>query len=272
MRSSFGDIGALAHAGGVDQADLADFLRLGIGPFPIHRDQIAGDARFRSGKQAVLTQNPVDQGGLARVWTADDGKLERTAQQRLLVNFLLEFRLFGLKRIEMRQERFEQVGHAHAVFGRKRDRLAKTKRIGLEDAALTGAPFGLVGQQDDRHRRGAQPLADLLVERRQAGARIDHEKRDIGGFQRRFGLLAHTAGQCFGLVVFPARRVDDLEFQAEQLGVAETTVARHARLIVDERELLADEPIEQRGLADVGSADDDHLRKHVDNSIKDSGP
>src|SRR3546814_7102846 len=33
-------------------------------------------------------------------------------------------------------------------------------------------------------------------------------------------------------------------------------IARHPRLIVDQRELLADEPVEQRRLADIGPADD----------------
>gem|GEM_PF-4239642 len=254
-----GHIGALAHACGVDQADLADFLRLGIGPLPIDRNGVTRNAGFRAGEQAVLAEDAVDESRLARVRTADDRQLERPAQQCFLILFFRELRLFGLERFQVRQQRFEQVGNAHPVLGGERDRIAEAERIGLQHAAFAGAAFGLVGQHDHRHRRGAQPLADLLVQRRQPGARIDHEKCHIGGFQRRFGLLAHAAGKRFGLVVLPTRRIDDLEFQAEQFGIAEAAVARNARLVVDERELLADEPVEQRGLSDVRSADDDDL-------------
>src|SRR5690606_2283975 len=54
-------------------------------------------------------------------------------------------------------------------------------------------------------------------------------------------------------------RVDHGEVQPQQVRIAEAAVARDAGLVVDQRELLADEPVEQRRLADVGTADDDDL-------------
>ncbi len=72
--------GALAHAGRVDQADGAGvgFLIARVGPFPVDRDRVTGDARFRAGQQAVFAQQPVDECRFARIGTADDGELKRS--------------------------------------------------------------------------------------------------------------------------------------------------------------------------------------------------
>src|SRR3546814_4115939 len=52
------------------------------------------------------------------------------------------------------------------------------------------------------------------------------------------------------------RGIDDAEIEPDQMRVPLAPIARHPRLIVDQRELLADEPVEQRRLADIGPADD----------------
>src|SRR3546814_14776327 len=51
---------ALAHPGGVDQAHVPH-LALGIGPFPIDRDAVARNPRFRPSDQPVLAQYPVNE-------------------------------------------------------------------------------------------------------------------------------------------------------------------------------------------------------------------
>ena len=97
--------------------------------------------------------------------------------------------------------------------------------------------------------------ADLLVERSHALRRIDQEQRGVGVAHRGFGLLAHPAGQRLRVLVLEARRVDHSEIKPEKLRLAFTAVARDARPIVDQREALADEPVEQGRFADVGPAD-----------------
>src|SRR3546814_14635972 len=47
----------------------------------------------------------------------------------------------------------------------------------------------------------------------------------------------------------------DQKFQPQQPGIALAPVARHPRLVVDEREALADKPVEQGRFADIGPAD-----------------
>ena len=62
--------------------------------------------------------------------------------------------------------------------------------------------------------------------------------------------------------IFPARCVHNREGEAQQRGIAEAAIAGDTGLVVDERELLADQPVEQRRFADVGTPDNDNLRKH----------
>ena len=57
-------------------------------------------------------------------------------------------------------------------------------------------------------------------------------------------------------MVLVARGIDHAEFEAEQMRVAFAAISRHAGLVVDQGELLADEPVEQCRLADIGAADD----------------
>ena len=153
-------------------------------------------------------------------------------------------------------QRLEQIGDALAMLGAERDRIAEPEPIGFEDAALPGMAFGLVGDDDHRRALGAQPAADLLVERSQALARVDHEQRRVGIAHRGLGLVAHPARKRMRVLILEAGGVDDPEFEAEQLGLALAAVAGHARPVVDQRQPLADEPVEQGRFADVGSADD----------------
>ena len=102
----------------------------------------------------------------------------------------------------------------------------------------------------------AQPAADLLVERGHAGAGVDQEQGDVGVAHRGAGLRAHPPGQGLRVLVLIAGGVDHPEFEPEQARLALAPVAGHARPVVDERQLLADQPVEQGGLADVGPADD----------------
>ena len=108
---------------------------------------------------------------------------------------------------------------------------------------------------------GAEPAADFLVERREALARIDQEQRRVGVAHRGLGLLAHPSGQAMRVLVLEARRVDHPEVEPEQLRLALAPVASHARPVVDQREALADEAVEQGRFADVGPADDGDGRK-----------
>jgi hypothetical protein len=98
-----------------------------------------------------------------------------------------------------------------------------------------------------------QQLGHLAVDGGHALARVDDERHDVGLVERAQRLLAH-GGQDAGRERIEAARVDDAEAGRAPLAHAVTAIARDARLVLDQRGLPADQPVEQRRLADVRPA------------------
>lgn len=123
--------------------------------------------------------------------------------------------------------------------------------------------FGLIDRQQHRAGRAAQAVGDHLILRREAAARIDHENNGIGlvdGLER---LTRH-----FGHDAFLGHRFQTAGVHDQIRFVADTptpvmTVARHPRHVVHQRVTCAGEPVEQSGLADVGTPDKNQSGKHV---------
>ncbi len=219
-------------------------------PLPIDRDRIARDAGLRAGDHPLLAEHAVDQGRLAGIGAADDGELERPFGR---------FRFLFLEivlALDIGAYRLEQVDQPLAMFGREGDRIAEPQRIGLDQPGLAGLALGLVAHQDHRRVAVAQPARNLLVERGHADPGIDQEQCHVGLVDRSLGLLAHPPRQGLRILILEPGRVDDPEIEAEQGRVAHPAIARHAGPVVDQRQFLADEAIEQGRFADVGPADD----------------
>ena len=147
------------------------------------------------------------------------------------------------------------------MLGADRNRLSQAKRVSFQDAGFARTAFGLVGDQHHRHVLLPQPAPDLLVQRGKPGSRIHHEQRGIGAFQGDLRLGQHATGQGLVVLILPAGGVDRLELQARKAGQPHAPVARHTGLIVDQRQPLAHQPVEQCRLADIGASDDHHLGK-----------
>ena len=92
--------------------------------------------------------------------------------------------------------------------------------------------------------------------------RVDDKQDRVAIRERGFSLRAHPPGERLGIAFRQTRRVDDREREIGNPGVALAAIARDAGLIVDQRELASDEPVEQRRLADVRPADDRDLGAH----------
>ncbi len=163
----------------------------------------------------------------------------------------------GDQRVEHRDQRLVQVGHALAVLGRDLHRRAEAELVAFGDPALAGAALGLVGDEDQRRVVGAQPLREVAVERGDAGTRVEHQQRDVAVDQRGVGLRAHPPGERRGVGILEPGGVDDAELEVVERRVAFAPVAGDAGRIVDERQLAPDEAVEQGRFADVGAADDD---------------
>src|SRR5207248_2205722 len=58
------------------------------------------------------------------------------------------------------------------------------------------------------------------------------------------------------------RRVEHLDFEVAKAGLALTPVAGDPRSVIDQRQTLSDQAIEQRGLADIRPSDDGDRDAH----------
>ena len=148
------------------------------------------------------------------------------------------------------------------MFGGDAQRLAQPQFPGLDHAGIGGGAFGLVGGEDHVGGAFAQDFGKDPVGGRQPGAGVDDEEADVGHVHRAFGQLAHPALQAFVGGLFQTGGVDHGEAQIAQPGLALAQVAGHAGLVVDQRQPLADEPVEQGGLAHVGASDDGEGQGH----------
>jgi hypothetical protein len=241
------DLGLAAQAGGVDQADLASV------PFPVDRNGVPGDARLWPDEEAILADQPVDQRGLARVRPPDDGDLDGVVAELFLIAF---------GRLVDRQ-RLVELGHALAVLGGDLKRLAETKVVGLESPRGAGVTLGLVGGQDHRLGCAAKDLAEHAVERNHAFAGVDQEQADVRFFDGPLCLGAHPRFQALVGDILEAGGVDQLQLKVADSPRAEAPVASHARAVVDDRQLLAGEAVEQGRFADIGAADDGEFEGHA---------
>ena len=274
QHDNFGKIDCVARIGYSQLFQLFDHQRLfahtcsvdqpyrpratgGIVPGPVDRDRIAGNPGFWPGQQAVFAQDTVDQRRFARIRPTDDGQFQNAL--RIVFGFIGVARRGRFGFIDQRQQSLKQVAEPFAMFGRQRDRFPKTQRKGLIETIIARAAFGLVGDEDHRNRRFMQMATDFLVEQSQPGARIDHEQRDRRAGQRRLGLNTHPARQRGGVFVFPTGGVDNRKRQTQQVSLSESAVASNPGLVIDQRQPLAHQPVEQRGFAHIGTADDDNL-------------
>ena len=119
---------------------------------------------------------------------------------------------------------------------------------------------GLVGDQDDRHVHRAQPAGDVLVERQHAFAGVDDEQNHRGRIDRQIDLVLDVPREVVHVGDAHAAGVDQLEEAVVVAHQVRDAVARDARLVVDDGNAHAGEPVQHAALADVGPADDDDLR------------
>ena len=266
-------LGTLAHPCGVDQAhtafgqhrwDVALFVGLAflgtwVCPDPIDRNTVAGNPCLGPRYQPVFAQNLVNQRRFSGV---------RAAHNRQLQYRIWRFGVRHFKRatVNMRQQGLKQIGHTLAMFTADRDGVSKAKRIAFQYAVIALLALGLVDREYHGRRTAAQPAGNFFVKRGYTNAAIDQEQRHLRACNRRFGLHPHSTRQGLGIFILIACGVDDGEFQVEQTSFAFTAVTGDARRVIDKREFLANQPVEQSGLADIGPTDNGYRRQHAGTS------
>ena len=159
-------------------------------------------------------------------------------------------------------QRIVEVAQAFAVLGGNLDGIAEAQRVGFHRADFAVLAFALVGDQHHRLVGAAGEIGKGAIVRRQPGARVDHEHQRIRKGDRGFGLLLHPRGERALGALVEAGGVDHGEFEIAETPIALAAVAGDAGLVIDQRQLLPDQPVEQRRLADIGPADDGDRKGH----------
>src|SRR5690606_19307239 len=126
----------------------------------------------------------------------------------------------------------------------------------LRHVRLLGRRVDLVGGEDDRQVGAAQHLHHFPVLFHGGGGGVDHQDHHVGRRQRRLHLLADGLFDGVLGVHFPPAGVDQDEAASRPVGVELAAVAGYPRLLLDDGESLADYPVDERRLADVGPSDD----------------
>lgn len=275
------DAPGLAHAGGVDQhIPLAARLRDDLEG---HVDGVPGRARNRADDDPLSARQAVDDRRLAHVGTSHDGQASRAGRParagglglpglgavrggdlgRVLRDAINRPRPCPCPGIPRRQEtdgRVHQVLDAAAVDGRHREDPLEPERREFPGACGGLVVVGLVDHHDHRLLDGPQLLGDLLVERNDAFLDIDDQEDDIGRFDGQVHLLQRGGrDDILGLLApeqADASGVDEGVGTAMPLCLGHHPVPGDARLVVDDGDAPADDPVEESRLADVGATHD----------------
>jgi hypothetical protein len=148
------------------------------------------------------------------------------------------------------------------VLGGHGHRLAEAQPIELGQRALQAATIHLVGDEHHLPLAATQRAGDLAVERGRPGAGIDDEQHEIGFLDRDEHLPSDPFDQGLVRRGVEATGVDDGGLPPFEGDLPVQSVAGDAGHVAHQRAPLAHEPVEQRGLADVGPAHDRDDRSH----------
>src|SRR5260370_38496148 len=148
------------------------------------------------------------------------------------------------------------------MLGRDLDRFAQAQRVSFHRAGIALLALALVGDQYHRLVGAARKIGKGAIVRRQPGARVDHEHQGVGEADRGLGLFLHPRGQRALGALVEARGIDDREFEIAETALSFAAVARDAGLVIHQRKLLSDQPIEQRRFSDIGPADNGNRKGH----------
>jgi hypothetical protein len=168
----------------------------------------------------------------------------------------------GLWTGNSRRRRVHQIFNAFAVNRADGENFLEAELGKFIHAGLFGAMrVHLV----DRNQNGlaaaqAQFLRDFAVQRHNAFLHIDDEDDDVRGFDGQIHLLHRgldddVAG-FFAAQQADAAGVHEREGASVPFGLGADAVARDARLVMHDGDAPSDDAVEQRGLADIGAADD----------------
>jgi hypothetical protein len=232
-----------AQAGRVDQDELAV-----SGPEG-RIDGIARGTGLVVYQDPFLAQQAVDQGGLARVGLAHEGEANRDG---VLAGALAGGGGLGLA--EHRHGRVEQLGHAPPMTGGNAEDLREAQGVALGQGGVAQGRIHLVDGDQDGLAGPAQKARHVFVHRGHALGGVEHQHEQIGLVHGAQGLRAHGGQDAQGLGIEPAG-VDHAEARCAPGAYAVAPIAGDAGHVLDQGRPPPHQPVEERGLAHVGPAD-----------------
>ena len=170
----------------------------------------------------------------------------------------------------------EQLVDAVAVLGRDLERRLEAHPVELHGAAPAAAVVGLVDGEHDGPSKHVKALGNLLVARHQPLPRVQDEDDDVGVVQGLEPVLDDELVERVGGGAKQAAGVDQRERAVLPRRRRRQDVPRGARDGRHDGPARAGDAVEERGLADVGPADQHNCRPsfacgHENESIPNPG-
>ena len=200
----------------------------------------------------VLSRQLVEQRGLAHVRLADQRHAPGAGVVRPTAALLGQDL----------QDRVQQVAAAPPVQCRHRVGLPEAERPQHRRVGLGTLVVDLVRRQHHGLARAPQDLDDRLLGVRGPDRRVDDEDDHVGDRHRALGLVGDPGREPTGVRV-PAAGVEQDEATPRPVGVIGDPIARHPRDVLHDRLTATEDPVDERGLADVGPPDDRDHRQGV---------
>ena len=205
-------------------------------PGHVDGDGVAGDAGFRTGEQAILAEQAIDQRRLAAVRPPDHGDVDGRRLRGCI----------GSLGVALAADRASPTAARSAPAAphaaHRRDRKAPPRARPRSRPARPGrahrprstpacavAALALVGDQDGGLAGSAHEIGEGAIDRGRAALRIDQEQHRVGSGNRGFGLRPHAAGQRRASGLFEAGGVDRREGEIAKACRALAAVAGDAR-------------------------------------------
>ncbi len=247
----FADLATPPQAGGVNQRQLL----LIVGDDGVNR--VARGAGNFGHEMARLAQDSVDKRRFADIRTPDD-RDERPRATQLLPTPLFR---------EQFNHSVEDIGEAAAIGGAHRHGVAERQLIERADFDFLLLVVHLVDNENRGAPAALEHAGDFDVAIGGSGLAVIDEDDQITFIEGKFHLLANGGIEQIRRTGNPAAGVHDVEGASLPIHFAEMTITRHAGFGRGDRLFRAGGAVEDRGLANVGAADDgDEGKAHEVNS------
>ena len=212
-----------------------------VGPEGIHR--IPGGSHFIGHQGPFITEERIDEGGLAHIRTAHDGGADNV------------LRLLFLQIREALRNTVQKIPEIQAVHGRNTDGVPQSQGIELIHIHFLVIAVHLVHRQHHRLSRLPEKAGNGFIVACHTAPGIHHKQDDVRFFHGQLRLLPDAAGN---LVLFipelNAPRINQGEFLVQPLHITVNSISSHTGDVLHNRYAPLGQPVNQRRFAHVRPA------------------